>query len=185
MQLSIQLSLYAIKKKLRMKRNFTLFLFTFIISGSNIFGQETFQMPSEDWKIEIDLDGFEIQKEAYSPDSTMFQLSAIDKKADLNFSIFIEKSEVKGSKEECRSFYWKKAENSPLAKENLKKYETDNLAIVEHDTKEFNGQIVNYHSLNAYLTKNGYWLDIHISKAGYSKKDQKIIKKIIESITIK
>ena len=59
------------------------------------------------------------------------------------------------------------------------------MAIVEHDTKEFNGQTVNFHSLNAYLAENGYWIDIHISKAGLSKKDQKTFKKIIESITIK
>ena len=108
----------------------------------------------------------------------MFQLSAINDKQKINLSIFIEKTELKGGKEECREFYWSKAKNSPLAKENLKEYELGNLAIVEHDTKEYNGQVVNVHSLNAYLAENGYWMDIHFSKAGFTKKDKKTFKKL-------
>jgi hypothetical protein len=52
----------------------------------------------------------------------------------------------------------------------------ENLPIMEHDTKKYNEQIVNSHSLNAYLSKNGYWIDIHISKVGFTKKDEKVFK---------
>ena len=67
--------------------------------------------------------------------------------------------------------------------DTIKKYETNNLAIIEHDTKEYNGQVVNFHSLNAYLAKNGYWIDVHISKVGFTKKDKKTFIKLTESIT--
>lgn len=156
-----------------------------LISLSKIYSQNTFHMPNEKWNLGINLDGFEIKKEGFSPDSTMFQLSAINVKKMINLSIFIEKTAFKGDKEECREFYWSKAEKSPLAKENLKKYETDDLAVIEHDTKEYNGQIVDFYSLNAYLAKNGYWIDVHISKAGFNKKDEKLFKTITESITLK
>lgn len=162
-----------------------LLLLIILISVSNIFGQNTFKMPQEDWSLEIDLDGFEIKKEGFSPDNKMFQLSAINNKKQINLSIFIEKTESKGDQLECREFYWNKSKTSPLAKENLKKYETENLAIIEHDTKEYNGQIVNFHSLNAYLSKKGYWIDVHISKAGFTKKDEKTFKNLTESITLK
>jgi len=162
-----------------------LILLVVLNSVSNIFGQSKFKMPGENWNLEINLDGFEIKKEGFSPDNTMFQLSAIDTKNQINLSIFIEKTESKGDKEECREFYWNKAKNSSLAKENLKKYETENLALIEHDTKEYNGQIVNFHSLNAYLAKNGYWIDIHISKIGFTKKDEQTFKIVTESITLK
>ncbi len=162
-----------------------LILLIVLNSVSNLFGQNTFNMPQEDWSLEINLDGFEIIKEGFSSDNKMFQLSAINAKKQINLTIFIEKTESKGDKEKCRDYYWNKAKNSPLAKENLKKYETVNLAIIEHDTKEYNGQIVNFHSLNAYLAKNGYWIDVHISKAGFTKKDKKTFKRITESITFK
>lgn len=162
-----------------------LILLVTLTSVSNIFGQNKFKMPEENWDLEINLDGFEIQKQGFSPDNTMFQLSATDSKKQINLSIFIEKTVSKGDKEECREFYWDKAKNSPLAKQNVKKYETENLAIIEHDTKEYNGQIVNFHSLNAYLAKNGYWIDIHISKVGFTKEDEKTFKIITESISLK
>ena len=168
-----------------MKMKTLLILLVLLNSVSTLFSQNIFQMPKEDWSLEIDLEGFKIEKEGFSPDSTMFQFSAINGKKKISLSIFIEKTESKGGKEECRKFYWNKAKNSPLAKENLKKYETDNLAVIEHDTKEYNGQVVSFHSLNAYLVKNGYWMDVHISKAGFTKKDKIVFKKIIESIAVK
>ena len=168
-----------------MKPKTLLILLVLLSSIPTLFCQNTFRMPEEDWGLEIDLEGFKIEKEGFSPDNTMFQLSAINGKKKINLSIFIEKTESKGGKEACREFYWNKAKNSPLAKENLKKYETEILAIVEHDTKKYNGEVVNFHSLNAYLAKNGYWMGIHISKVGFTKKDKKEFKKIIESIVIK
>ena len=166
-----------------MKTNILL-LILLLTTASSLFSQNKFKMPGEDWYLEIDLDKFHIEKEGFSPDSTMFQLTAIESKKKISLSIFIEKTNKMGDKEDCREFYWNKAKKSPLAKENLKLYETDNLAIVEHDTKEYNGQIVNFHSLNAYLVKNGYWIDIHISKIGFNKKDRKNFQKITESITV-
>jgi hypothetical protein len=44
------------------------------------------------------------------------------------------------------------------------------LAIVEHGTKEYNGQIVNFYSVTAYLAKNGFQIDAPISKAGFTKR---------------
>jgi len=168
-----------------MRRKITLTLFILVISITTLFSQNAYKIPSENWSLEINLDGFNIQKQGFSPDSSMFQLSAIDKNSNINLSIFIEKTDSKGDKNECRDFYWNKSKNSPLAKENVQKYETDKLAVVEHDTKKFNGQTVNFHSMNAYLAQNGYWIDVHISKVGYSEKDKEIFQRLLSSIMIK
>lgn len=168
-----------------MSKKITLTLFTLLFGISISFSQNSYKMPSETWSLDIDLDGFEIQKEGFSPDNKTFHLSAINHKKGINLSIFIEKTDSKGGKKECRDFYWGKAKNSPLAKENLQKYETENSAVVEHDTKKYNGQTVNFHSMNAYLAQNGYWIDVHVSKIEYSKKDKKLFAKILKSIVIK
>ena len=170
---------------MKMRRRLILLICVLLTAFTTLSSQNTFQMPSEDWTLEIDLDGFKIEREAYSTDSTMFRLSATNSKTNINVSIFIEKADAKGDKEDCRYHYWNKAKNSPLAKENVTTYETELLAIVEHDTKEFNGQVVNFHSLNAYLTKDGYWMDIHLSKVEFSKNDKKVFETLVESITIK
>ncbi len=161
-----------------------LLLFVWLYAATS-FGQNTFKIPSQNWSLEIDLSGFEIEKVGYSPDSTMLQVSAINKKTSMALSIFIEKTQSDGDKISCREYYWSKSQKSPLAKENVKKYETQHLAIVEHDTKSFNGQVVNFHSLNAYAANKGYWIDVHISKTGYTKADNILFEKILASILIK
>ena len=72
-----------------------LILLLLLNSMSNVFSQNTFKMPKENWSLEINLDNFEIKKEGFSPDNTVFQLSAIDSKNQINLSIFIEKTELK------------------------------------------------------------------------------------------
>ena len=168
-----------------MNRKIALALLITFIGTSIAYSQSSFQIPSENWSLEIDLEGFEVQQQGTSPDGTMLQVAAINKKENINLSIFIEKVDSDGDKLACRDYYWSKAEKSPLAKENLTKYETDELAIVEHDTKKFKGQTVNFHSLNAYLAYNGYWMDVHISKIDYAKKDKSLFEKVWKSISIK
>lgn len=167
-----------------MKNKVSLTIFFALVSTLISLGQNSFKMPAQDWALAIDLAEFKIEKKGYSPDSSMFQLSATNAKTNMNMSIFIEKTTSTGDKNDCREFYWSKSAKSPLKKENVQKYETQDLAIVEHDTKEFNGQVVNFHSLNAYLSKNGYWIDVHISKVAYTKSDKKLFDAIVQSIAI-
>jgi hypothetical protein len=126
-----------------------------------------------------------LKEQGFSPDSSMFQLSAFNENLNLSLSIFSEKAAMEGNELACRNYYWSKSEKSPLPKENVKKYESGNVAVVEHDTKKFKGQEINFHSLNAYLANNGYWIDVHISKVLYSKKDHDIFENIVKSVSIR
>jgi len=155
-----------------------------VLSASFVFGQNHYKIPSQNKGLTINLEGFKIERQSYSADSSAFELSAFNKRSGITLSIFIEKSEQDGDRLVCRDFYWSKAEKSPLAKENLKKYETNNAAMIEHDTKEFNGMKVNYHSVNAYLASADYWIDVHVSKTGYEEKDKQEFEKVLKSLSI-
>lgn len=141
-------------------------------------------MPSINWSLDIELSNFEVQKNFISPQGNARNILALDKKNGLTISVFIEKAEQEGNSIECRNVYWTKAEKSPLAKDNLKKYESSNIAFVEHDTKEYQGKKVDYHSLNAYISHDGYWIDVHISKIGYTENDKSFFDAIINSVKI-
>lgn len=159
--------------------------FLLMFLSTTVYAQESYKIPSEDWVLEIDLEDFKVLQKGFSSDSTAFQLMAEGKNgSQFTLSIFIEKAVEQGDKEKCRDYYWTKAAKSPLEKEHLKKYETKDLAIVEHDTKKYNGQKIDYHSMNAYLSHQGYWVDVHISKIAYSKKDKALFDKICASISI-
>jgi hypothetical protein len=162
----------------------TFLLLVVAFSTSLAFSQNRYKIPSQNKHLNINLGGFKISKEGYSRDSTAFQLSAFNKKSGMTLSIFIERAGQDGGKTACRNFYWSKAEKSPLSKENIKKYETENLAVVEHDTKEYNGMRVDYHSVNAYLASGDYWVDVHVSNTGYSEKHKEAFDRLLKSIDI-
>lgn len=155
-----------------------------ILSATISFSQEKFKLPSQNWSLSIDLDGFKIESKKTSEDGYAFQLMATNKKKGLTLSLFIEPAELAGDKLVCREYYWAKSEKSPLPKENIQKSETDTVAIVEHDTKEYNGVVMDFHSLNAYLVKEGYWVDVHISKIRYKAADHTDFEKIWKSVGI-
>jgi hypothetical protein len=117
-----------------MIKKLTLTLLFAFLCASSCFSQDKFKLPSQNWSLAIDLDGFKIESKKTSADGSAFQLMATNKKKGLTLSLFIEPAELAGDKLVCRNYYWGKAEKSPLPKENLKKFETDTLAIVEHDT---------------------------------------------------
>lgn len=167
-----------------------IFFAALLLCGTSLTAQlvqpdiSNISLPNSDWSLQIGLEKFEVKKNNVSPDGAMRQTLATMPNQGYSVSVFIEKAQTPGNHIVCREYYWSKAKLSPLSKENLKQYEKDSIAIVEHDTKTFNGEEVNYHSINAYLAHQGYWIDIHISKTGYSPTDQEIFSEIINSIRI-
>ncbi|MEI6349371.1 MAG: hypothetical protein WCP69_15610 [Bacteroidota bacterium] len=141
-------------------------------------------IPSANWNLFLDLKDFDVDKNEVGNDGESRYILATMKNVGFTASVFIEKADHKGDYIECRNFYWGHASKSPLSKENLTKYEKNDIAFVEHDTKEFKGERVDYHSINAYMSYGGYWIDIHISKVAYKTIDKEIFDKVLNSIKI-
>jgi tetratricopeptide (TPR) repeat protein len=141
-------------------------------------------IPAADWNLTIDLKDFEVEKNNFDSDGNSRNILATIKGVGFTASVFIEKADHDGDYLECRNFYWGQASKSPLAKDNLTLYEKNEIAFVEHDTKEYDGKRVDYHSVNAYMSHGGYWIDIHVSKIAYKAADKEIFDKIFNSIKI-
>lgn len=138
-----------------------------------------------DWSLYINLDGFTMEKNIVSMDGMKREIFATNKANGLVISIFIEKAEREGDEKECRSYYCKKGESNPMPRENLVEYEKGNIAFFEHDIVAVKGQKVDYHSMNAFLSVSSSWIDIHISKIGYTPNDKALFDALINTVEIK
>ena len=158
--------------------------FVSVVCVAQTINSNNFQVgiPSENWVLSVDLKNFQLEKNTFDAESNSQYILATKKDIGMTISIFIEKANNKGNHIDCRSFYWEKASKSPLPIENLNLYEKENIAFVEYDVKVYQGQKIDFHSLNAYLSYEGYWVDVHISKTQYKKNDKKLFDAIVNSL---
>ena len=142
----------------------------------------SFSLPLLDWGLSVDINDFEVKKNYIAPDGSNRNTLVEDKKTGLTVSVYIEKARTPGDHIECRKYYWGKSALMHMEKSNIQLYEKPNIAFVEFDIKEDNGNEINYHSLNAFLSKDGYWIDVHISKNSYTKADDELFAEIVKTI---
>ena len=139
-------------------------------------------LPGFSWSLEINAPGFMLQEKNFSPDGTSARLTAINKKDNVILSAFLEKAPRAGDAKACREFYWSKAKESPLQKDDLKMSDSGSTALVEYIVKESFGTKVNQKNMNVYLSKDGYWVDVHLSKTDFKPEDDAQLRSIAKEI---
>ena len=135
------------------------------------------ELPGKFWALEIDLSGFAVRK--MPGDSDQASLEGSNMATGLNISVFIEKAAKDGDAKIARDFYWKRLQSSPLKGEDVKFSERNDAAIVEYTVK-----MVNWKNVNMYLSYDGYWIDIHLSKISFRASDEKSFEAILNSARI-
>jgi len=171
------------------KRNIATLVSLFLLLQISVCAQTIesiylLSVPLVDWELSINLKGFTIEKNNLNAEANSRYLLATKKDKGITVSVFIEKAERRGNHLDCRSFYWEKASKSPLPKENLKLYEKADIAFVEYDVESYQGNKIDYHSLNTYLSHEDYWIDVHISKTQYKTNDVEMFDNIVNSLKI-
>ena len=92
-------------------------------------------------------------------------------------SVFMEPAADHGDSAAVRTAYWSKAKNSPIPKSNIKQGNSGEYATVEYMVPD-----VHQKNMNVYIAHDGVWLDIHLSKIGFTDDDQARFDEIVKSI---
>lgn len=155
------------------------------VSAQNIKPDlRSFSLPIIDWSLSVDLSDYTIEKNYIAPDGSNRNILVRNENLGLTVSVYIEKARTEGDHIACRKYYWGRTALMPMEKSNIQLYEKQNIAFVEFDIKEEKGKELNYHSLNAFLSKDGYWVDVHISKTSYSEDDKPLFDNVVNTIRI-
>jgi len=154
------------------------------------YGQEqastiTLTLPSLSWALEIPGTGFRAERPRMAPSLESRSVLATNKQTSVTLSAFLEKAPKPGTAIECRDYYWSRAKQSPILKEQIGMSETGGIAIVEYFVPEWMGMKVQQKNMNVYLAQDDYWIDIHISKPLFKPQDQKLFQDIVKGIRIR
>jgi hypothetical protein len=167
--------------------------------------------PSERWELQIPVGGFEVTQDddAGGDDETAEgeagtgdaentkddkvedgegkrprQFTAVNKQTGLIVSVFMEPAAKKGDSKVAREVYWGRTQADPFPKEQVKRSESGDKALVEYTVPEVGGKKVNQKNLHLYFVHEGVWVDAHVSKVDYTEKDRPAFDAIVKGAKI-
>ena len=135
------------------------------------------------WTLRILGNELDITQVQAKPDQASAYFMMASASSSINVSVFIEPVDKCKTGEECRDHVlglgnpaWGKYEK--LAKGKLKDF-----SYFEFYRPEVQGKQLKMLDMYAEYVSQGYWVDVHISKALYSKEDHVLFEKVINSIS--
>ena len=164
-------------------------LIIFLTCPASISAQQpgpalTLTLPELEWAFEINAPNFHVEKSTIAPLGDATYILARNKITNVILSVFLEKTSGNGTSKECRDYYWNGNKKSPLRKDQIKMYDFGEMAIVEYIIPEYLGVKVNQKNLNACLARDGYRIDIHLSKISSNTGEEGLLQNILGTVKI-
>jgi len=164
---------------------FVLFIICILCTYSHAHSETiVLSVPELKWALEIDAPNFVVEQKEITPGGDNARFFATDKETGLIMSCFLEKASRSGTSKDCRDYYWERAKKSPFKKEDIKMSDFGPMALVEYVVKEHEGIVINQKHLNAYLAKDNYCVDIHLSKVNFRRGEEQLFEAILKNIRI-
>jgi tetratricopeptide (TPR) repeat protein len=156
-----------------------------LASGRLLFSDPvSLSLPDLPWSLDIEAPGFVIEDKEIAPDGNAARLQAINKTSGVVLSAYLEKAGGAGDAKACRDYYWSRAKQSPFKKEQVSMRETGSLALVDYVVPEHLGEKLNQRNVNAYLAEGGFWMDVHLSRTGYTAGKGDSLEPVLQAIRI-
>lgn len=123
-------------------------------------------LPGAGWGLDFPAEDFLVEDSKIAPDGNSVSCRAGGN--DIIMLCYFEKSPVEGDAAACRDFYMEKSKEAPMKTSGLRSYENGEMAAFEYLVTEFKGQPVSQMNIHAYLARNGYCAEVHLSRSDYS-----------------
>ncbi len=141
-------------------------------------------LPAKPWALELDTAGFTTRANEVQPDGRRYFL-AENTKTRIVVSVFLEAAKAAVQPGECKhSLEEKLKRNSSLASGSLKSVayrESGEMQILEFTLPELDGAPTNQKNIFGCLSKDGVFVDIHISKVFFKAADQPLLDALLQS----
>ena len=158
--------------------------FSVSASGEKTSHPLVVSLPGLNWALEITAPGFTVETFEFLDLGKSSRFLGEFPKTGIVMSGFFEKAVKTGDARECRAYYWAKARQSSFEKSGIRFTESGSMALVEYLVQEVSGLEIRQKHWNAYFSESGYWIDIHLSKTGYTEAEAPLFEEVLKSIRI-
>ena len=139
-------------------------------------------IPETTWSLEVSLPGFAVTRNVVNRDNQGGRLDAAIESEGYMLTIMWVKTAEKGTSKELRDLASTNLKQSPVEKDGFTHSEYKEFPMLEYLVKEFRGVRLDQKHYNAYIAKDGVWIDIHLSKVKYKTGDEKRFFALLDSV---
>jgi tetratricopeptide (TPR) repeat protein len=140
-------------------------------------------LPDLDWALRISSPGFDVESGAMRPDGLATKVMAVNNSTGMVMSAFIEPAQTGGDSRVAREYYSNGLKESPPKEDDIAFSEDGEAAILEYFIREYRGVPINQRHVNVYYVRDGFWIDVHLSKTECADSDKWLFDDVLASIS--
>jgi hypothetical protein len=137
------------------------------------------------WGIQFPEGDFQLKMERHSPDGLNHYYHFLSKEMDFEASFSLETAERCFCSKECRDIYLQTPNPGIVNPQKINKFDLNEFAVVEFLIPEFKGRKVNQMNFSAHYVKDGYWVDMHLSKLNYQPGQRGLFESFAKSVSVR
>lgn len=157
---------------------------TALVRSQPVTQDQTFLTTSgAPWTIRIGGKTLEIRNVQTKPDGNSMYVMMLDEKEEMNVSIFIEPVDKCKTADECRDFVLKTGNPAWGKFQDLAKGRLGDASYFEFFRPVAAGQPLRMFDMYAEFVRDGYWVDLHLSRTSYKKEDHVLFENYVKALT--
>jgi hypothetical protein len=141
-----------------------------------------FVVPAAPWVLSLAKGNLVIDQQQIKPDGSAGYFSLNDEKNRLTVSFFIEPVTKCNDSKSCRDMVLKLGNPSWEKPENVIRSEIEGVSYFEFFMPSFRGIPIKQQHMYVEFVMDGFWVDLHISKALYTSRDHDVFDQLVKSV---
>jgi hypothetical protein len=141
-----------------------------------------FTISESPWTLTIPADDFHVAAEKMRADGRGAYFHLIDEKQKIDLSMFIEPVKDCKDSKSCRDMLWKLGNPAWVNPQNVVQSDIGDTSVLEFLMPSYQGFVIRQQNVYAEFVRDGFWVDMHLSKVFYQPEDHALFERIIKSI---
>jgi tetratricopeptide (TPR) repeat protein len=139
-------------------------------------------VPKAPWTMFISGAALVLNRQEINPDGSRGYFMLVDEKAEMFASLYIEPVNKCKTSKECRDMVWKLGNPGWQNPQNVRLSEIGEISTLELLVPEYQGRPIRQQNVYAEFVVDGYWVDLHLSKALYQDQDRGLFERMVKSV---
>jgi hypothetical protein len=151
---------------------------------SKTFDEERigFTVPAAPWTLTLPKGDLVVERQQFKPDGRAGYFSMNDEKNKMTISFFIEPAKDCKDSKSCRDMVWRLGNPSWENPQKVVQSEIGDVSYFEFFMPTLRSMPVKQQNMYAEFVKDGFWVDMHISKVLYKPEEHELFERVIKSV---